>query len=93
MRINDTSSVPKETLSDSLATPFKTIVCDVGCHAQSTFRGGSENDIQMCANKQRGAVRGLRARETFHSSFPAAVARNTRTCGNDLASLKNGICS
>ena len=55
MRTNDKSSVPKETMSASLAIPFKTIACNVGCHAQSAFRGGSENDIQIGANKQRGA--------------------------------------
>ena len=77
--------------------PSKTNACNVECHAQSTFGGGSENDIQMCANKQRGAKRGLRSKRilplsTAVSSSPAAVAQNTRTCGNDLTPLKNGIC-
>ena len=98
MRTNDTSSVPKETVSISLAIPSKTIACNVGCHAQSTFRSRPENDIQMCANKPRGAERGLRSTRIVSlsiamSSSPAAVAWDRRTCGNGWAPLKKGICS
>ena len=98
MRTNDTSSVPKETLSVSLTIPSKTSECNIGCHAQSTLRGRPENDIQMCANKQRGAEGVLRSTRIVSlsiamSSSPAAVARNTRTCGNGWGPLKNGICS
>ena len=98
MRTNDTSSVPKETWSVSPTIPSKTSECKVGCHAQSTLRGRPENDLQMCANKQRGAEGVLRSTRIVSlsiamSSSPAAVARNTRTCGNGWGPLENGICS
>ena len=98
MRINDKSSVPTETLSVSLTIPSKTSACNVGCHAQSTFRSRPENDILMCANKPRGAEGVLGSTRIVSLSIamscsPAAVARNTRTCGNGWGPLKNGICS
>ena len=65
MRTNDTSSVPKEALSVSLTIPSKTSACNVGCHAQSTLRGGSENDIRArTSNAELKAI--SEARESFY---------------------------
>ena len=65
MRTNDTSSVPKETVSISLAIPSKTIACNVGCHAQSTLRSRSENDIR--ARTSDAELKAFsEARESFH---------------------------
>ena len=98
-RTNDTCIVPKETSSVWLATNSRPL-CAMLDVTRSRHFAAAQKTTSRCARTSNAELNAVsEAREsilslsTAVSSSPAAVARNTRTCGNDLASLKNGICS